>query len=70
MYHIRLKLELKQMKPSAILINTGRGPLVDEHALVKALQEGTIRGTGLDVLVRRLSASRIAGNGQRGSYTI
>ena len=37
------------IKPSAILINTGRGPLVDEHALVKALQEGIIRGAGLDV---------------------
>ncbi|MPL81633.1 putative 2-hydroxyacid dehydrogenase [bioreactor metagenome] len=48
-YHIIGEPELKQMKPSAILINTGRGPLVDEHALVKALQEGTIRGAGLDV---------------------
>ena len=48
-YHIIGELELKQMKPSAILINTGRGPLVDEHALVKALQEGIIRGAGLDV---------------------
>lgn len=48
-FHIIGEPELKQMKPSAILINTGRGPLVDEHALVKALQEGTIRGAGLDV---------------------
>ena len=48
-FHIIGEPELKQMKPSAILINTGRGPLVDEHALVKALQEGIIRGAGLDV---------------------
>ena len=48
-YHIIGEPELKQIKPSAILINTGRGPLVDEHALVKALQEGIIRGAGLDV---------------------
>ena len=48
-YHIIGEPELKQMKPSAILINTGRGQLVDEHALVKALQEGIIRGAGLDV---------------------
>lgn len=48
-YHIIGEPELKQMKPSAILINTGRGPLVDEHALVTALQEGIIRGAGLDV---------------------
>ena len=48
-YHIIGEPELKQMKPSAILINTGRGPLVDEHALVKVLQEGIIRGAGLDV---------------------
>ena len=48
-YHIIGEAELKKMKPSAILINTGRGPLVDEHALVKALQDGTIHGAGLDV---------------------
>jgi D-3-phosphoglycerate dehydrogenase len=39
----------KQMKKTAIFINTGRGPTVVESALIKALQEGWIAGAGLDV---------------------
>jgi lactate dehydrogenase-like 2-hydroxyacid dehydrogenase len=48
-YHIIGESELKKMKPSAILINTSRGPLVDEKALVGAIQKGEIHGAGLDV---------------------
>jgi lactate dehydrogenase-like 2-hydroxyacid dehydrogenase len=41
--------ELAMMKPTAYLINTSRGPVIDEVALVKALEEKRIAGAGLDV---------------------
>ena len=48
--HIVNRGTLKLMKPTGIIINTGRGPLVDEYALAEALNEGRIAGAGLDVL--------------------
>ena len=47
--HIVNAERLALMKPTAYLINTSRGPVVDEMALTRALQEGRIAGAGLDV---------------------
>lgn len=48
-HHLIGHEELELMKPTAYLINTSRGPVVDEQALLRALQERRIAGAGLDV---------------------
>ena len=47
--HLIGETELRRMRPHAVLVNTARGPIVDENALVRALREGWIAGAGLDV---------------------
>ena len=47
--HIISDEQFSAMKPSAIIINIGRGPLIDEAALIRALQAKKIRGAALDV---------------------
>lgn len=48
--HLVNRERLAQMKPTAILINTGRGPLLDEQAVADALTEGRLYAVGVDVL--------------------
>ena len=48
-FHMISRREISLMKPTAYLINTSRGPVVDETALVEALKEGRIAGAALDV---------------------
>ena len=50
--HLMNAERLRKMKPSAVLINTSRGPVVDEKALAEALRDGVIAGAGLDVYER------------------
>jgi glyoxylate reductase len=51
-HHLIGAAELATMKPTAVLINTARGPIVDEAALAEALAEGKIAAAGLDVYER------------------
>ena len=51
-HHLIDAAALAAMKPSAVLVNTARGPIVDEAALVVALRDGTIAGAALDVYER------------------
>ena len=48
-YHLIGEAELAVMKPTAIIVNIGRGPIIDETALLPALQNKTIAGAALDV---------------------
>ena len=48
-HHLFGEAQFARMKSSAIFINAGRGPVVDEKALIAALQEGKIHAAGLDV---------------------
>jgi D-3-phosphoglycerate dehydrogenase len=49
-HHMLREEHFRAMKRTALFVNTGRGPTVDEPALIKALQEGWVAGAGLDVL--------------------
>jgi D-3-phosphoglycerate dehydrogenase len=49
-FHLFDAQRLQRMRPHAVLVNTSRGPVIDEQALVRALREGWIGGAGLDVL--------------------
>ncbi|MFM2355959.1 MAG: glyoxylate reductase, partial [Pseudomonadota bacterium] len=48
-FHLMNARRLKLMKPSAVIVNTSRGEVIDENALTRALRSGEIAGAGLDV---------------------
>jgi glyoxylate reductase len=75
--HLIGRTEMTMMKPTAVLVNTARGPIIDEDALVDALESGRLYGAGLDVFdgepnvnPRLLSAPRITLLPHIGSATI
>ncbi|MEX1019600.1 MAG: hydroxyacid dehydrogenase [Litorilinea sp.] len=48
-HHLMGEAQLRMMKPDAILVNASRGPIIDEAALIRVLQDGHLAGVGLDV---------------------
>ena len=48
-HHMISEAEFAAMKPDAVIINVGRGPVIDEAAMIQALAQGKIKGAGLDV---------------------
>jgi glyoxylate reductase len=50
--HLIGRAELAAMKPTAVLVNTARGPVVNEEALAEALEQGVIFAAGIDVYER------------------
>ncbi len=63
-HHLIGEAELAKMKPSAVLVNTSRGGLIDEQALINALPQQRIFAAGLDVLNPNPSVQKsIAANG-------
>jgi glyoxylate reductase len=57
-HHLLNAARLAEMKPTAYVINTARGDLIDEEALIAALEEGRIAGAGLDVFAREPQVDR------------
>ena len=57
-HHMIRKEEIELMKPGAYIINTSRGAVVKEAALIEALQQSRISGSGLDVFENRATAGR------------
>ena len=66
-YHLIDDMALRKMKPTAFLINTARGALADEAALVRALKEGRLAGAGIDVF-ERLDVNKAIDPGPRASF--
>ena len=76
-YHLLSARRLKQLKPSAYIVNTARGEVIDENELIRMLEAGTLAGAGLDVFEREpavnprlLSAPRVVALPHMGSATI
>jgi glyoxylate reductase len=76
-HHLIGAAEFARMKPTAVIVNTARGPVIDEDALVDALRAGSIHGAGLDVFEgepnlnpRLLDAPRITLLPHIGSATV